>query len=173
MTRFKCFALPSAALNVSLFLLLSMSMLIVLTGGVVTVASAQGANDTAFAKTNKSKLKDITASRKQVNFGKRPPNAPSASQIITIHNPNSIAVDVSFISSSNGQFVASHDCVTSLAADGRCDISIVFTPLSDGKKSANLTISSASGKSLRIAMTGEGKGAPVPTSTPTATVAPT
>lgn len=175
MARFKSFALPSATLNLSLVLVLSMSILPVLTGGRATVASAQSAGETPSAKTNKSKLKDIAASRTKVNFGNRPPYAPSASQIITIHNPNSIAVDVNWISSSNGQFVASHNCVTSLAADGRCDVSIVFTPLSDGKKSANLTISSTSGKSLKIEMTGEGKGTPVPTPTvgATPTLAPT
>jgi hypothetical protein len=42
MARFKSFALPSATLNLSLFLVLSLLMLLVLTGGVVTVASAQG-----------------------------------------------------------------------------------------------------------------------------------
>ena len=44
-------------------------------------------------------------------------------------------------------------------------MSIVFTPSSDGKKSAKLMIvDSTNGKALSVTMTGDGKGAPVPTS---------
>ncbi|HXN14130.1 MAG TPA: hypothetical protein VN865_13540, partial [Candidatus Acidoferrales bacterium] len=53
----------------------------------------------------------------------------------TVHNPNSTAVDISSIESSDPEFVPSLNCVGSLPAGGECVVSIVFTPSSDGKKS--------------------------------------
>ena len=173
MARFRALAVFRATPNLSLFWAASIFMLLVLTGSAVTVASAQNAGEAPAAKLNTSKPKDLVVSRKKVNFGSVPPYTASASQIVTIHNPNSIAVDVAWISSSSGEFVASNKCVTSMAAHGYCDVSIVFTPLSDGKKSADLTISSTSGKSLSVEMTGEGKGALVPTPTVAPTLTPT
>lgn len=173
MARFRDFALFSAKLNLSLFLAVSIFMLLVSTSGGVAVASAQNAGEIPAAKLNTSKPKDLIVSRKKVNFGSVPPYIASASQVVTIHNPNSIAVDVSWISSSSGEFVASNKCVTSMAAHGYCDVSIVFTPSSYGKKSADLTISSTGSKSLSVEMTGEGKGAPVPTPTVAPTLTPT
>ena len=65
---------------------------------------------------------------------------PGVPKTATIHNPNSMAIDISSIASSNPEFVPSANCVGSLAARDNCVVSIVFTPSSDGKKSAKLMI---------------------------------
>ncbi|MGC2441754.1 MAG: hypothetical protein WA409_00120, partial [Candidatus Binatus sp.] len=99
---------------------------------------------------------------------------PSVPKTESIHNPNSMPINISSIESSNPEFVPSASCIGSLAAGNDCVVSIVFTPSSDGKKSAKLTIvNSASGKPLSVSMKGAGKGSPVPTPTATATATAT
>ncbi len=126
-------------------------------------------------KTPTPKEKSITVSPKKLGFGDLPPLKASAPSNVTIHNPNSTSVEINSVSSSNPEFVPSTMCIGSLAADGNCEVSVVFTPSSDGKKSAKLTIaSSASKKSLSVKMKGEGKGTPLPpTATPTLTATAT
>jgi hypothetical protein len=142
----------------------------------VTVASAQSAGESATpsAKTKKPKTKALTASPKSLSFGDLPPLKASAPKTVTIHNPNSIAIDVTSVASANPEFVPSGNCVASLAADGDCDVSVVFAPSSDGKKSAKLTIvNNASNKPLSVSMKGEGAGTAVATPTLTMTATPT
>jgi len=111
-----------------------------------------------------TRIKKLGVSPKKLNFGKLPPLMPGVPKTATIRNPNSMAIDISSIASSNPEFVPSANCVGSLAAKGTCVVSIVFTPSSDGEKSAKLIIaSSASSKALDVKMTGAGKGAPVVT----------
>jgi len=126
-------------------------------------------------KTPTPKEKDITVSPKNLGFGNLAPLKASAPSNVTIHNPNSASIEISSVSSSNPEFVPSTTCVGTLAADSNCEVSVVFTPSSDGKKSAKLTIgSSASKKSVSVKMKGEGKGAPLTaTATPTRTATPT
>ena len=121
----------------------------------------------------KAKIKDLKVSPKKITFGTLKPLEASSPKTVTIHNPNSIAIDVTSISSSNPEFVPTTGCVASLPAGGECEMSVVFTPSSDGKKSAKLTIVHEDGKTLSVKMEGDGKGAPVPTPTVTATATPT
>jgi hypothetical protein len=155
-----------------LFLLFTFALLLII-GGLADGASAQSAGETASAKT--PKIKNLTVSPKKLSFGKLPPNQASAAKAVTIRNPNSSAVDVTSIDSSDTEFVTSSSCVGSLAADGNCEISVVFTPSSDGRKSGKLKIAdSVSTRELSVNMTGAGKGTPVgtPSATPTPTPTP-
>jgi hypothetical protein len=164
----KSFTPTIATLSFPILSALSAFAMMVLIGSA-TVALAQGA-PTPSAKTKKQKA--LTASPKKLGFGNLPPLTPSAPKIVTIHNPNSIAIEVSSVASTNAEFAPSVNCVGSLPADGNCAVSIIFTASSDGKKSAKLTIANgASKKALSIKMSGEGKGTPEPS--PTATATPT
>ncbi|MGA7869981.1 MAG: choice-of-anchor D domain-containing protein, partial [Candidatus Binatus sp.] len=171
--RFVSFTRSIAGFSFALFLLSAFALLILM-GGVVTVASAQtGESSTPSAKATK-KAKALTVSPKKLNFGELAPLKPSAPATVTIHNPNSIAIEISSIDPQDPEFVPSGNCVRSLAADGNCAVSIVFTASSNGKKSAKLTIvNGASSKSLSVSMTGEGIGTPMPSPTATATATPT
>jgi len=162
------FRLLSAA-SASALLILTLLLPI---GSAVSVASAQSADESASVLTKSKNPKGLAASPKKLGFGDLPPLKPSAPKTVTIHNPNATAINVNSIGSSNPEFVPSGECVGSLAADGDCAVSIVFTASSDGKKSAKLTITnSATGNPLSVKMTGEGKGTPEPS--PTASATPT
>jgi hypothetical protein len=136
---------------------------------LLTAASAQTG-----AETLSSKIKKLGVSPKKLSFGNLPPLMPGEPRVTIIHNPNSTAVDISSIESSNPEFVPSVNCVGSLAPEGECVVSVVFTPSSDGKKSGKLMIAnSASGEPLSVGLKGEGKGSQVPTPTATPTATPT
>jgi len=158
--RFKLSTRPIAgASNALSFLLITIALLFVIGG-----AFAQNADQSPEAK---AKIKELKVSPKKISFGTLAPLEASSPRTVTIHNPNSIAIDVIAISSSNLEFVPTTGCVGSLPAGGECEISVVFTPSSDGKKSAKLTIVHEDGKTLSVKMEGDGKGAQEPTPTPT------
>jgi hypothetical protein len=149
-----------------LVLLLLLPALLASNGVLITAASAQYADEIPGQRARK--IKPLKAFPKQLNFGILRPFQASPPRTVTIHNPNAAAVNVSAVGSSDPQFVAAGNCVGSLGANSDCQVSVVFTPSSDGKKSANLTIAGA-GKSLSVKMSGQGKGtaSPTPTATPT------
>jgi hypothetical protein len=172
--RFESRTRRIAAAGVSLLFVLSTLAVLVSASGIVSGASAQNGGANPSAEARKSELKELTVSPKELSFGERPPFEASAPKTVTIHNPNSIAVDVGFVGSSNPEFVPSFKCAGILAAHSDCVESVTFTPSSDGKKTAKLMIvNSASPKALSIKMTGKGKGAPVATATATPTATPT
>src|ERR1700720_4823621 len=138
--RFKSVKRPIAAQSFAFLFVLSSFALLPSIGGVVTVASAQSAGESPVPTARTTKPKALTVSPKKLNFGTLPPLEPSAPKTVTIHNPNSTAIDVSSVASQNPAFVPSENCVGSLAANSNCTVSIVFTAPSDGKKSGKLTI---------------------------------
>ncbi|MGA6972206.1 MAG: hypothetical protein WBY93_11295 [Candidatus Binatus sp.] len=85
-----------------------------------TAAYAQTAGDSGFPDKSKPKIKALTASPKKLGFGDLPPLEASSPKTVTIHNPNSTAIEINSITSSNSEFVPSVGCVGSLAADGDC-----------------------------------------------------
>ncbi|SRR5258708_3721190 len=138
--RFKSFKRPISAQSFAfLFVVFSLALLPSI-GGVVTVASAQSAGESPVTSAKTTKPKALTVSPKKLNFGTLPPLEPSVPKTVTIHNPNSTAIDVSSVGSQNPAFVPSENCVGSLAANGNCTVSIVFPAPSDGKQSGKLTI---------------------------------
>ena len=149
-----------------LVLLLLLPALLASNGVLITAASAQYADEIPGQRARK--VKPLKAFPKQLNFGILRPFQASPPRTVTIHNPNAAAVNVSAVGSTDPQFVPAGNCVGSLGANSDCQVSVVFTPSSYGKKSANLTIAGA-GKSLSVKMSGQGKGtaSPTPTATPT------
>src|SRR5271155_1042265 len=178
LVRFKVFSRSIGSRGFLLGAMTALFALLILFADGTTAAYAQTAGDSGFPDKSKSKIKALTASPKKLGFGDLPPLEASSPKTVTIHNPNSTAIEINSITSSNSEFVPSVGCVGSLAADGDCDVPVVFTASSDGKKSAKLEISNAaSQKALTVGMTGKGKGTPVPsptaTATPSATATPT
>src|SRR5271163_3559488 len=176
--RFTAFSLQSESRGFLLGAMTDFFALWILSAGATTAAYAQAAGDRGFPDKSKSKIKAFKASPKKLSFGDLPPLEASSPKTVTIHNPNSTAIEINSITSSNSEFVPSVSCVGSLAADSDCDVPVVFTASSDGKKSAKLEISNAaSKKALSVGMSGKGKGTPVPsptaTATPSATATPT
>jgi hypothetical protein len=165
--RFKLSTRPIAgANNALLFLLVTFAFLFVIGGAFAQNADQSSSGLPGYGET-KAKIKELKVSPKKLSFGTLAPLEASSPKTVTIHNPNSIAIDVLSISSSNLEFVPTTGCAASLPAGGECEISVVFTPSSDGKKSAKLTIVHEDGKTLSVKMEGDGKGAAEPTPTPT------
>ena len=165
MRGLRSFGLLIANLNFVFDFLISIFVLLAVAGGIASTASAQ-----SDAEIRSS----LTASPKKLTFGQLAPLEPSAPEIVTIHNPNSTAVNVSSIDSVNPEFVPSLNCLGTIQAKGDCDVSLVFTPSSDGKKSGQLKIfSGARHQALIVKVQGYGKGRPMPTPTATPTATPT
>jgi hypothetical protein len=121
---------------------------------LLNAASAQTVDDNPAVK-----IRKLGVSPKKLSFGVLPPLMPGLPKVLTIHNPNSMAIEITSITSSSPQFVPSANCVGSPAAGNDCVVSIVFTPTSDGKESGKLMIANgASSKPLSVSMKGEGKG---------------
>ncbi len=163
MRGLRSFGLLIAKLNFVFRFLISVFVLLSVAG-----ASTAPAQSDAEIRSTRSSL---TASPKKLTFGQLAPLEPSAPETVTIHNPDSIAVNVSSIDSVNSEFVPSLNCLGSVQAEGDCIVSLVFTPSSDGKKSGQLKIVyGARHQALIVKVQGYGKGRPMPT--PTATPTP-
>src|ERR1700735_4934319 len=119
--RFKLSTQPIAgARNALSFLLVAFALLFAIGG-----ASAQSAGQSPAARwqapwvrPDKAKIKELKVSPKKISFGTLAPLEASSPRTVTIHNPNSIAIDVISIDSSNLEFVHSRGCVVSLPAGG-------------------------------------------------------
>jgi FtsP/CotA-like multicopper oxidase with cupredoxin domain len=106
-----------------------------------------------------------------LDFGSVATGTPSASQTVTVGNTGASDLTVSGVTlggTDAAQFSLVNNCTT-VAPAGTCTINVVFTPATDGAKSATLDIAhDGPGPSTSVALTGTGLLAP-----PVATVAPT
>ena len=85
-----------------------------------------------------------------LNFGRVKFNK-TATLKTTLTNTSSTALTITSIDTTNsGKFVASNNCVGSLAAAGSCDISVIFSPKVPGSFSADLSISDSSAGSPQL-----------------------
>ena len=134
---------------------------------------AQNIGDMPSLRSKAPRTKALKVSPGSLNFGTLKPFENSSAKTVTIKNPNSIALAITSIASSDPQFVATQNCVGTIAAKGSCSVSVTFRPLLDGKKSAKLTIDNNGPKTLSIGLKGTGKGNAVATATATATATPT
>ena len=98
-----------------------------------------------------------------VAFGAQTVNTSSAPQLLTVTNTGTVAVPISSISlggTNPGQFSQTNTCGTSVAVSGSCTISVVFTPTSNGAKSATLNVNAGNGAGRQTAaLTGTGQAA--------------
>jgi hypothetical protein len=98
-----------------------------------------------------------------VAFGAQTVNTSSAAQLLTVTNTGTVPVPISSITLSGtnpGQFSASNTCGGSVAVNGSCTISVVFTPTSSGAKSATLNVNAGNGAGKQTAaLTGTGEAA--------------
>src|ERR1700691_6186341 len=124
LVRFKAFSRPIRSRSFLLRAMTALFALLILVADGMTAVYAQTAGDSGFPDKSKSKVKALTASPKKLSFGDLPPLEASSAQTVTIHNPNSTAIEINSITSSNSEFVPSVSCVGGLAADSNCDITV-------------------------------------------------
>lgn len=97
----------------------------------------------------------------------------SAAQTLTLTNSGTAALAIASIAAS-GDFAQTNTCASSLAAAGKCTISVTFTPSATGSRAGTLTVTdSAAGSPQTAALAGTGQDltiAPAGTSSSSATV---
>ena len=105
-------------------------------------------------------------------FGNQSVGAKSAAQTVTLTNSGSAALSVTslnFTGTNASDFAQTNTCGSSVAAGGKCTISVTFTPAASGSRTATLSIAdNASGSPQTVSLTGTGAStAPVASVSPT------
>jgi len=91
------------------------------------------------------------------NFGNVAEGTPSAPRNFTLTNNQSVALNISSITTSNPDYAQTNTCGGSVAAHGHCTISVTFTPSILGTETGTLMVNdSASNSPQTASMTGTG-----------------
>ncbi len=98
----------------------------------------------------------VTLSSVSLNFGNQPVGVPSPAQTVTINNNQSVALNISGIST-NGDFTQTNTCHAPVPAGGTCTVSVTFTPTVVGTRTGTLTVTDDAPNSPQTAaLTGVG-----------------
>lgn len=98
----------------------------------------------------------VTLSSVSLNFGNQPVGVPSPAQVVTIHNNQSVALNISGISAT-GDFTQTNTCNAPVPAGGTCTVSVTFTPTVIGTRTGTLTVTDDAPNSPQTAvLTGVG-----------------
>jgi len=99
-----------------------------------------------------------TLSSPSLLFADQPLGTPSAPQAVTLGNSGNVPMTISDIAAS-GNYGQTNDCVSPLAVEAYCTISVTFTPTAVGGVSGTLSITdNASGSPRTVALNGVGLG---------------
>lgn len=111
----------------------------------------------------------VELSATTIAFGSQTVGTASAAQAVGLVNGTTAAITVSAISvTPTPEFSVSNTCLGTLAAGATCNLNVTFTPAASGARTGSLSIvTSASGTSRTVALTGTGSL----TATPAATLA--
>jgi FlaG/FlaF family flagellin (archaellin) len=94
-------------------------------------------------------------------FAIQPVATTSAAKIVTLTNnlPTALSVSgISFTGTDPGDFAQTNTCGSSVAAGGKCTISVTFTPQTTGSRTATLNISNGATNSPQtVSLTGTGE----------------
>jgi hypothetical protein len=101
---------------------------------------------------------EYTVSPTALSFGTQQVLVTSAAQTVTVTNTGTVAFAVgATLSGTNpGQFAQANSCGASLAPAASCQISVTFTPTSQGAKSATLNVNVTGAASQSVALSGTG-----------------
>jgi hypothetical protein len=107
-----------------------------------------------------------TLSSSSLLFADQPLGTPSAPQAMTIGNSGNVPMTIDSIVAS-GSYEQTDDCVSPLAVEAHCTISVTFTPAAVGAVSGTLSITdNASGSPRTVVLSGVGLGAVTTLSSP-------
>ncbi len=95
-----------------------------------------------------------------LHFGNQPVGTQSAPQTITLSNKGDATLNITSIgvAGTNQQdFAQNNDCGQSVASGGRCTITVTFTPMAQGKRTAEIVLNDDGGGSPQsVPLTGTG-----------------
>ncbi|HEV2175957.1 MAG TPA: FG-GAP-like repeat-containing protein [Terriglobia bacterium] len=110
----------------------------------------------------------VELSSTSINFGDEPVGKTSSPQTVTVTNSGTSTLTISNVAAS-GDFAQTSTCITSLAPNATCTITVTFTPTVEGARSGAVTLTdNAADSPQTIGLSGFGTG-----STPSATLSPT
>ncbi|HEV2177454.1 MAG TPA: choice-of-anchor D domain-containing protein [Terriglobia bacterium] len=112
-----------------------------------------------------------------INFGSQPVGTTSNPATVTVTNiSTNTTVNISqiVIPGTGGSFAETNNCPAGLAPKASCTVSVTFTPISKGAKSATLQIFDNGGGSPQlVALSGTGTSSSKPSDQPAVTLSPT
>lgn len=95
-----------------------------------------------------------------VNFGNQNVGTASAAQTVTMTNTGTLPLTITGITltgTNAGDFAETNNCPGSLAVNASCTLSVTFTPLANGARSASVSISdNAAGSPQSVTLNGTG-----------------
>lgn len=106
--------------------------------GALTIADNAGTQTVSLSGTGSA---PVTLSASTLNFGRVPVGTTSAAKTLTLTNHEPVALNLAGLIATAPFAVSSTTCGTSVAAGGRCSISLTFSPTASGAVSGTLTIS--------------------------------
>jgi hypothetical protein len=102
----------------------------------------------------------VTLTPPSITFAKQPVATTSAAKVVTLTNnlPTALPISISFTGANPGDFARTGTCGSSVAAKGKCTISVTFTPLATGTRTATLNVSDGANNSPQtVSLTGSGE----------------
>jgi hypothetical protein len=102
-------------------------------------------------------------------FGDQVVLTTSAPQTVTLSNSGVVALTITSIGATPGDYAQTNTCGASLAAGGSCTIDVTFTPATVATILGSLDVVTVENGTLSVALSGTGVAAPAPV----ASVAPT
>ncbi len=106
----------------------------------------------------------VTVGPASLAFGNQQINLSSNSQVVTIQNTGTAAATLGAPAIAGaGMTISANTCVTSLAVNSSCTVSIVYTPVAVGANTGSLSITSnAPGSPYSVNLSGTGSATPTP-----------
>jgi hypothetical protein len=103
----------------------------------------------------------VLLSSSSLSFGNQKVGTTSTVQSVTLTNTGTSTLSISGVAitgSNAGDFAQTNTCGSSVAAGGKCSISVTFKPSASGNRSASVTIAdNATGSPQSIKLTGKGR----------------
>jgi hypothetical protein len=100
-----------------------------------------------------------------LTFASQSVGTPSTPQTVTLSNSGTAAMSITSVAltgTNAGDFAQTNTCGSSVAASANCTISVTFTPLASGSRTASVSITdNAAGSPQTVSLSGTGAGAVV------------
>ncbi|MGD0460504.1 MAG: choice-of-anchor D domain-containing protein [Terriglobia bacterium] len=132
------------------------------TASVSITDNASGSPQTAsLSGTGTAALVSLSAT--SLAFGTQPVGTPSTAQTLTLSNTGSTALSITSVAltgTNASDFAQTNTCGSSVAAAANCTISVTFTPVASGSRTASVSITdNASGSPQTASLSGTGTAA--------------
>jgi len=126
--------------------------------GMLTITDNAGTQTVNLSGTGSSVAPKVTVSPAALLFPEQLLNTKSAGQVVTITNTGTTAVSNTG-ETITGDFAKTTTCTSTLAAGGKCTVTVTFTPTATGTRTGTLSINLSTGaQTVSLAGTGTAFG---------------